>query len=345
MNRLNRRLIIVFFLTIAMGCPTGLSRQAWARETPRGLFALSKNIQPMSDWIFSENSLAGVSLRAKWTDIEPQENQYHWTFDQDMAPAKKAGKKIILRISQGSNSPDWVYADGAEKFIFTESNSHRPGAGMTAVMPVPWDPVMLTKWTQLIKAFGDKYNKDEAVVLIQMVGPEKHGGEMHLPNTKMDKEHWRQIGYSKEKLVSAWITVIDAYADAFPDKPLALDVALPVYDDGAVEEVMAYAKQKLGDRFAVQHNALAAKTKTTGKPHKWVLTYRDKTIIGFQLLCSVIPQDRFNENGQRFGGTMAQGLQIGMDSGASYFEIYPADYKDPVSAAALRQTAQMLLRR
>lgn len=112
--------------------------------------------------------------------------------------------------------------------------------GMMMALPVLRDPIFLKKWTAFIKAMGQKYAHDEAEVLIQMAGMDYTGGEMHLPKSKGDIAHWARIGYTKEKLVGARQHVIDAYADAFPDKCLALDVSLPILQDGTVEAVLDY---------------------------------------------------------------------------------------------------------
>jgi hypothetical protein len=210
-------------------------------------------------------------------------------------------------------------------------------------MPIPWDPVFLKKWTALIKAFGRKYADDPTVVMIQMAGPNKHGGEMHLPCTDADKQTWNQVGYSKDKLVNAYKVVIDAYDEAFPKKPLALDVSQMVYQDGALEEIVAYASRKLGKRFCIQHNALSAKTKEDSfKTHLLVRSYQGKATVGYQLLCSATGKNQFTGGGTRFGGTLKEGFAIGLRGGATYFEIYTADLQDPTAARHIHELAVAL---
>jgi len=81
----------------------------------------------------------------------------------------------------------------------------------------------------------------------------------------------------------------------------------------------------LGHRFCVQHNALAAKTVVDGFPHKWIMESRGKAIIGFQQLVPVTPRGVFNDNGRRYGGTLDQSLNIGLQAGMQYWEAYPPD--------------------
>jgi hypothetical protein len=298
----------------------------------QGLFALSQGTKPMSNVVLANPDLAGVSLRAKWEDMEPQEHQMTSIFDSEIARAKKAGKEVMIRVDP-SRAPDWLYKSGAKAFVFTDANPHHKTAGETKQMPLPWDRVYLDKWTAFIKALGRRYDKDKTVVLVQMAGPNKGGGEMHLPATPGDKTHWEQIGYSKEKLVAAYKTVIDAYAEAFPDKPLALNVSDAVFHDNAVEDIVSYASRKLGGRFCIQHNALAAKTNENGfRIHKLVRQYEGKATVGFQLLCAATSKGRFTEGGQRFGGTLKEAFDIGLRAGASYFEIYTVDLENQAAA-------------
>jgi hypothetical protein len=174
-------------------------------------------------------------------------------------------------------------------------------------------------------------------MLIQMAGLDYTGGEMHLPKSPTDKQNWLQYGYTKENLVGAWQAVINAYATAFPHKRLCLNVSTPIENDGVVETVMQYARQKLGKRFCVQHNALAAKTVENGFPHQWVLMAKDFAGVGFQQLCPATPSGTFNDEGRRYGGTLEQSLIIGLNAGMSYLETYKPDVQNPAFRDGLAQ--------
>jgi hypothetical protein len=200
----------------------------------------------------------------------------------------------------------------------------------------------LKKWTNLIQEMGKKYDGDEAVVLIQMAGLCCTGGEMHLPATPADLANWKQQGYSRQKLTAAWVAVIDAYADAFPRKYLGLNVSVPLHQDGVVEAVLAYARRKLGNRLCVQHNALAAKTNEKGYPHLWIADCPKDTRIGFQQLCPATPTGSFNQNGERFGGTLERSLQIGQRAGMTYLEVYKPDLRNVALRPTLEEYAKKM---
>jgi hypothetical protein len=307
---------------LLIGCIEMVPAQHNLGPPPQGLFVLNDDNGPwpLPDWVFRDELAAGVSLRGAWGQVEPTEGKFIWFFDGDIGRAKKAGKKVILRVHTGflgRRMAAWVYQAGAEKFEFSDDGQRST--------PVPWDRTHLAKWKALVRALGRKYGHEDAVVLVQLAGLDVSGGEMHLPKTPQDRERWRRSGYTREKLVGAWREVVDAYADALPGKYLGLNVSLPVYQDGVVEAVLAHARKRLGRRLCVQHNALAAKTAEGGYPHRWVLSCRGEAVLGFQELCPVTPRGAFNDEGRRFGGTLERALDIGMRAGMRYLEVYPPD--------------------
>lgn len=306
-----------------------------ATPTPLGYFVLQDDNgpYPIPDWAYADPLVHGVSLRGGWGQLEPQEGQFNWFFDQDIQRARQSGKQVILRVYtayRGKRMADWVYSAGAERFEFAEG-------GTQISMPVPWDPVLLKKWTNLVRVLGKKYDSEPSVVLVQMAGLDYTGGEMHLPKSPADKANWRRVGYTPDKLAAAWTSVIDAYSAAFPHKKLCLNVSTPIDLDGVVEQVMNYAMNKLGERFCIQHNALSAKTVEDGAPHKWVLAAKGKATIGFQQVCPATPNGKFNDDGRRYGGTLEQSLEIGRRAGMNYIEMYKPDIQNPEFRPVLEQ--------
>jgi len=311
----------------------------------RGIFVLSNEVKPIPSAVWANPDVTGVVVRGRWSDMQPTEDRFVWQhFDNEVAKAKKAGKKVILSVSQGKHTPNWVYQAGAQAFSFTESNKYHAAEGQTARIPIPWDIVFLKKWSDFVKALGNRYAKEGHVIMVHMVGPSKEGAEMHLPKTKEDQAHWIKMGYTKGQLIDAWKKVIDAYADAFPNTGLALDIAIPIKDDGVADAVLAYAANKLPGRLHVQHNALSAKTVVDWKPHRLVSSSANSATVGFELVSSATPQGKFNDNGKRFGGSLTQGFEIGLKAGASYFQIYPADVQNQATAKEIHELAMRLNR-
>src|SRR5271170_1038074 len=67
---------------------------------PRGYFILNDDNgpYPIPDWCYADPLVDGISLRGGWGQIEPQEGQYNWFFDQDIERARQTGKQVILRV-------------------------------------------------------------------------------------------------------------------------------------------------------------------------------------------------------------------------------------------------------
>lgn len=307
-----------------------------------GVYSLSQVNMPIQEKELSLEYLNGVSLRSLWNILEPEAEKPNWQYiDDSIKVVEKNKKKIMLRIIAGEGTPTWVYKAGAKEFKYEDENPNHPTFGQEKVMPVPWDEIYLSKWNNFIKALGKRYNDNKIFSIIQMNGPSR-GGEMHL-ESKKDKERWLEIGFSREKLVNAWKETINAYAEAFPDKYLAIDIAKPVSFNESMEivkDVLAYGYQKLGKRFCVQGNWLAAKTRDDFDLYKLVKEYSAKTVVGFQMLWSVTTaadnqSDKSKEGGQkpnkenRMGGTLREAIDKGLVAGAIYLEIYRGDIRNP----------------
>jgi hypothetical protein len=221
-------------------------------------------------------------------------------------------------------------------FAFHDANPHHEKYGEGKEIPLPWDAVFLGRWTAFIQQMGKRYSQNPHVVMVQMAAGNQSGSEMHLPSKGPDRDRWLAMGYTREKLIASYRQVIDAYAAAFPSTQLGLNVSRTIFDDGAEDEIAAYAFQKLGRRFCIQHNALHATTSDDFHSQQLVSSYAGKATVGFQLLSSATGKGRFNEGGKRFGGSLATAFDIGLRAGASYFEVYPQDLEDSGAASDIQ---------
>jgi len=332
------RTLLALGLVLALGQAVCADRPAAeTRPAPRGLYLLIGTGKETRARLRDEPSFVGVSLRVKWKSLQPSRDQLSWEyFDREIGLAREAGKSVMLRVMPGVHSPGWLYDEGAQTYVFTLSNPHRNDRGSKKTIPVPWDPVFLENWTRFVGLMGERYSGNPDVHAVHLVGPAAHSAEMHLPKSPKDQENWRRKGYTTGKLVGAWKRCIDAYADAFPDTPLVLNVSSAIFqEDGAVEGILAYAKQRVGGRLCLQHNALHARTKVDFRTHRLVSSSRESSVVGFQFVSPAA-------NRKRFRGTLAEAFEIGIDAGATYFEVYPSDLKDPASRAAIEKTSRRL---
>ncbi len=295
-----------------------------------------------SDAILNNPDIDGLSIRLHWDQIEPSEGNYSWSvFDNLIAKARNANKKAMLRVTAGTYTPDWVYAAGAQKVTATDQNSYHSTYGQQISVPVPWDGVYLQKWTDFIKVFGERYKNDSSVVAIQMTGP-SDAGEMYLGGKGVvnNKSLWDSYGWSPDKLVNAWKQTVDAYAGAFPEKQLVIDISNPVNFDNPqqiVNDILSYGYQKLGTKFSIQGNWLAAKTNPNFPLYQVVENYSSKTAVGFQMLWFVT-----NDPTNRMGGTLRQAIDKGLQAGAKYLEIYTRDLSNQSLAGDIEYAHRQL---
>jgi len=300
-----------------------------------GLYVLLKPNQRFEPKTTDLSAAAGISVRTSWEDLQPREDGYDWSYlDQTLRAADAAGKKVMLRVLPGIHSPDWALA-GVDLIRYTVQKPGHPLQGQTVTIPVPWDPVYLGRWTAFVSALGQRYHDDPSLVLIQMAGPTANTAEMHLPKSPKDKALWENKGYRRDKLVAAWKTVIDAYAKAFPGRYLAVDIAVPLYNDGSLEEILTYGTRTSPGRFCIQGNWLSDRTRKESPLYRLIQDYSKTTPVGFQMLGSTGPAS---------AGALREAIDRGIEAGARYLEIYESDFLNPERSDDLRYAAKRLVR-
>ena len=237
---------------------------------------------------FQNPSVDGIYLRDDWADIEPTEGTYDWSYiDSQVATADAAHKKIEIGIRAGTNTPNWVYTDGAKQFNTITLESAQGNFCQTAFVPVPWDPIFLAKWTGFINAFAAHYANNPNVVAIKLSGiditteeigaPQETGETISKGNkgrggetckTNDDVSEWIADGYTGQKMLTAWQTIVNAYATAFPRQYLGIMTSVhsfppinfssstidPSDTDLGINYFLPASKQILGDRFVVGQN-------------------------------------------------------------------------------------------
>lgn len=294
----------------------------------KGVYSLMRGMDAVDPSVVKLPFLAGVSIRAPWRAIEPEEGKMGWDYlDKALSEVKTANKKAMLRILPGINSPAWAYKKGIPSVEIKDVNQYHKTYGQKQKIPLPWDETYLNEWVKFVSQLGARYNSHDELVLVHIAGPTYHSAEMHLPK-KANAELMVKAGYTKEKIVTAWKKVIDAYAKAFPDKDLALNVAIPLREDGAMEEIIQYGISKLGKHLCIQGNWLSAKKLGSFHPYRVIREYGKKygVTVGFQMLDSA--KDKPGRQ-----GSLETSIEQGLKAGAHYFEVYQADIKEQKNTA------------
>jgi hypothetical protein len=281
--------------------------------------------------------VSGVSWRFRWKTIEPREGQYNWELmDKVLQSTSNAGKKVMLRVTAGMFTPDWVYQAGAKPFDFSSTDLAYPeNFPKTTKMPIPWDEVYLAKWEAFIRAFGRRYNGNPHIYSIQMTGG-GHIGEMNLPKAHAK---WQQAGYSDEKLIAAWKQIIDAYQKSFPNTPTNLNIDEPLgRRSNVMKPVISYVLASYPQKVYLQHDGLKADLPNNNRLRQIIREASGKTTVGYQMLGGKGFLD--SQTGDRLTA-----FRNALEDHASYLEVYISDVKDSGQRGALQFLAAPIERR
>jgi hypothetical protein len=278
---------------------------------PQGYFALQPGhpavLEPGSSRVVPDRLIelphvAGLTIRARWAWIHPTATSTDYTFlEAQAARCRRLGKGFKILVMTGvDSSPRWL-----------------PG-GWHASAPVPWGQEVREQYAILVRELGELFAEDPACVGTHITGPTYPSAEMHpAPSLESVK------GYSVDAMAGAWKASIDAYAAAFPHTAACLSISVRGAARRYVNEVISYGRAALGDRFAVQHNALKASTLVQA-PHQQLVAAaaRDGVRTGYEMVCAAATNPR------RFGSNDVKvGIAIGRAAGGTYWDVYPPDLK------------------
>lgn len=282
--------------------------------------------------VYTNASVDGIALRTEWNMIEKTNGTYDWSYlDRTIAAAAAAGKKVSLSVAAGADAPSWLYTIGAKSFIFTAN-------GVTEKLPVPWDAVFVSQWTEFVQALGARYATNPAVVLVKITGINATTPETMLPRTSADNANWVAAGYTPQKVESAWLTIADAFAQAFPRQQVSLitvpssfppidatgKITTKSGDDVLARALIADGISRYGRHFTVENHGLstfwvagtvqtAAAQVNTGYQTLWNVT-NDTTYRMTQGQTPYNPSD-----------VLLNAVNKGIAANARFIEIYQAD--------------------
>ncbi|NMC21190.1 MAG: alpha/beta hydrolase fold domain-containing protein [Thermogutta sp.] len=310
---------------------------------PVGLF-VCRGPSPTPEREVNFPFIDGWLVRPGWDKVEPQEGNFDWTYiDNEIALAKKLKKRITLCVLGGPQTPDWVYDAGASSFAFRLGANRKYGrkSDRDVRIPVLWDETYLAKWTALVRELGRRYDREEAVVLIHITGATGNGLEMQLPFGPEDRKNWDRLGYTPEKAIKAWQRIIDAFADAFPSKPLDIDIHPVLGSDEVAAEVAAYGSKKLAKRFGVFGGWLSGKDASQDRHHAGMhalaAIYGPLGFAAFQMIGNETRQpERFAKGG------LKAAIEQAMSWNARYFEVWQTDAMNEELHPMLKEMAAKL---
>jgi hypothetical protein len=282
--------------------------------------------------VAEKDFVSGFLVRIGWDLVEPTDGQFSWgLLDEQVQRAAAYGKQVTLAVVNGPSAPSWLYADGAQPFNYLFH-------GTLTRMPVPWDPVFLGKWTELIQHFGARYAGNPTVSLIHITSSTDNGFEMQLPDTPDDLNNWNAIGYTPQRVSDSWIQVVDTFAAAFRNDSLDVELHPVLQSDEVPNTVMAYAWNTYGTRVGAfagwwsQHN-------TSVYPGPWQLLQQGVV----QSFSSVQFVTNATKDPGGFGtGGIKGAIDLAFETGIRYMEPWDRDLLNPVFDTMFRNLAQRL---
>ena len=234
-------------LALCASLLTMLSTPAEAQDAPRGIYCscgptTASGGSSYTPAIAAKSFVDGFLVRVPWADVETSPSVFDWSLiDDQVAKVATDGKRIALAVVQGgSGTPAWLAGLGAQTVSYSF-------AGQTQTIALAWDPVYLARWTAFVSALGARYDGEPTIALVHATHATHNGFEMQLGLSQ--QALYASLGYSEAVYAGSWFTVLDAFAAAFPSKPIDVD-AHPIFgDDQVAEDVVAYGLAAIGPRF------------------------------------------------------------------------------------------------
>jgi Divergent InlB B-repeat domain/Beta-galactosidase len=244
--------LILLFCLIAASAHAGTMKEA-----PKGMYIFSSGKLSATNQAVTSAGTAisnancdGVRWKARWADIEAIPDTYTWQYlDDAVALAAANNKKCGISINAGGACPAWLFAAPYNAQSYTLQDS--PGV-IGLRIPVPGDPVFMTRWQKFITAFGARYDNNPAVsyVIICGIGT---GDQWDIAPGTLDTA---ALG-STQAEVDTWKAsskqIIDFFMSAFPNTTV-IGYPVPPFDPSNAAEDPATSMREVSDYAANNYN-------------------------------------------------------------------------------------------
>jgi hypothetical protein len=272
--------------------------------------------------------VSGISVRFGWSGIEPRRGVFRWgPIDDAIASARRADKKVMIRVMAGIFTPSWVERR-VRTLTFADDYLYNPAAYPDTVsMPVPWTSGFLSRWERFVRALGRRYDGRNTIYSIQIAGG-GFLGEMTLPT---DVPKWKGAGYTDRRYAYAWKQIIGFYRKAFPHTHLNLDIVEPFPDKATTNVVAPVVKRAMDARRKawIQNNGLRPGMLGMIGPYRKVIRrVNDHTRVGYQMIAAMPTSTALHD-----------AFHVALQDDASYVEVYATDVMEWASQTQLRYLA------
>lgn len=334
-NGKNRPALAIFFAFVF--AVVLLTRPARLRaEVPHGVFSLSGSDNAANQPVLDNPDVDGISVRAGWAGLEPEEGVFDWTFvDSEVARAAAAGKKVLLRIGTQAGKPDWVTqaVTDAGGVFFTFDDD-----GVTTSIPVFWDPTYLAKKKAMIAALGVHFANNPTVKIVTASFANAISEDWNVPHTPDMVVQWLSLGYTSEKMLNAGKQIIDTTMTAFPNAYVALAISgnghvhglnLDPDADYVSRNAILAAVASWPGRLIVQKNSVSTFNPISpGTGTNFEILWDNRPNVAGQMLSWCFNDSTYRMNGGVPGdpaSVLHKAINAGHTYGMAYEEIYQTD--------------------
>lgn len=322
-------------------------------EVPRGVFCLLPSGKVGKARTFTNPDIEGISIRQDWSELEPREGVFDWTYLDSMVAKSAAGnKKVLLRIGTGGTKPNWVtnaIENAGGKFFTFRSN------GVLTTIPVFWDPTYLAKKKAMIKKLGAHFATHPSIKIVAASFANANSEDWGVPHDSQEVEKWLALGYTSEKMLDAGKQIIDTTMIAFPKQYVTLAVggnghvgadAGPNLDpdrDYVARNAVERARAFWPGRLIVQKNTLSATTAPApGRDNLFHMLWKSRPDVAAQMLCWSYDDASYRLNDgvpDNPGAILRKAVDRGKGYEMKYIEIYHTDVLNLPSAISYARAA------
>src|SRR5438874_9372176 len=318
------KLILLLCLVAASGHATEM------KEAPKGMYIFPSGFLSITNQAVTSAGTAisnancdGVRWLLKWSAVEATPDTYTWQYlDDAIALAAANNKKCGISINAGKDCPGWLYAPPYNAKFYTIQDT--PGA-IGRTIPVPGDPVFMTRWQKFIAAFGARYDGNPALSYVIIAGIGNHD-EWDIAPGMLDTA---ALG-STQAEVDAWKSsskqIIDFYMTAFPSTTV-MGLPVPPFNPSNAAEDPLTSMRDVSDYAANTYNChvgysvapLQSSTTRSNYPpaNELFLHWTTNPTHGETLNPASSPDD--------FNAT----LHVALDLKIRGMEIYKVDFQNP----------------
>jgi hypothetical protein len=325
----------VVLIRCAVGLWINLLSPTLNSQVPRGVLSLTGAGASVRDTVLDNPDVTGVVIRQDWSELEPSEGDFDWTFlDFEVERATESGKVILLRINTQANKPQWVTDAVTEAggIFFTFDDD-----GVEKSIPVFWDPTYLAKKKAMITALGEHLTDRSNLKVVSASFANATSEDWSFPHMPDEIAEWFALGYTPEKMLNAGKEILDTTLGAFPNQYVTLAIAgdgnlnpTPTY---LAENAIAEARATWPGRLIVQINSLSTFNPIAPGPEEsvWNLLWNSQPDVAAQMLGNVFGDLTYRVNGGiegDFSAVLTASVNAGASYGVNYIEIYQTDVID-----------------